>query len=403
VITTRTKCGGCGSGDIEVFLDLGESPLADAFITQDSPPEKWFPLQLGICTACWLVQQMCVPPPADVFNSEYTFYSSASLPKVQYHQALASKILDRYDAQARKLTVEIASNDGDLLQHFKIAGCPTLGIDPAGGPTDVARGRGLDVMVDHFGLTAAKRIRSAHGEAGLIIANHVAAHVPDLDDFFGGVAYLLGTGGVAIIEAQYVGDLLVGNQFDHVYHEHRYFYSMTSLGNVAMRHGLYLQDVELTEPQGGSVQVTLGKREEPNLAVIKLFQRETWLQTREVYAGVQARVDHVRDKLVDLVDNELRAGRRVAGYGASAKSTTLLNYCELNRNKIEYVEDTTPHKIGWLTPGTHIPVVAPGDSPTPDTYLVLVHNYLSAILRRERTFVELGGRFIVPIPMPVLL
>lgn len=399
----RTKCGGCGAAQIEEFLDLGETPLADAFITQDSPPERWYPLQLGVCTACWLVQQMCVPPAADVFNENYTFYSSASLPKVQYHQALAAKILDRYRKQAQRLTVEIASNDGDLLQHFEIAGCPSLGIDPASGPADVARGRGLDVVVDHFGLAAAKRIKNMHGEAGLIIANHVVAHVPDLDDFFGGVAYLLATGGTVIIEAQYVGDLLVGNQFDLVYHEHRYFYSMTSLGNAALRHGLYLQDVELTEPQGGSVQITLGKREEPNLAVVKLFEREMWLQRSEVYAGVQARVDHVRDKLVDLVNNERRAGRRLAGYGASAKSTTLLNYCELGASKIEYIEDTTPSKVGWLTPGTHIPVVAPGDRELPDTYLVLVHNYLSAILRREAKFMGDGGRFIVPIPLPSLL
>jgi novobiocin biosynthesis protein NovU/D-mycarose 3-C-methyltransferase len=259
-------------------------------------------------------------------------------------------------------------------------------------------------MVDHFGLTAARRIKSAHGEAGLIIANHVAAHVPDLDDFFGGIAHLLAASGSAVIESQYVGDLLVGNQFDHVYHEHRYFYSMTSLGNVAMRHGLYLQNVELTEPQGGSVQITLGKREWHSIAVVDLFKREAeWLQDLNTYAGFQGRVDHIRDKLVDLVDHERRAGRRVAGYGASAKSTTLLNYCELSRNKIEYVEDTTPHKIGYLTPGTHIPVVSPGDQSQPDTYLLLVWNYASAILRREADFMAKGGRFIVPIPTPVLL
>lgn len=400
----RVACGGCGSTALDVFLDLGESPLADAFIKQDSPPERWYMLQLAVCGNCWLVQQMIVPPAEDVFNENYTFYSSTSLPKVQYHQALAQKLLTRHRDHARRLTVEIASNDGDLLQHFKIAGCKVLGVDPAVGPATVASSRDLPVMIEHFGLQTAKRIKSQHGEAGLIIANHVAAHVPDLDDFFGGIAHLLTSSGVAVIEAQYIGDFLVGNQFDHVYHEHRYFYSMTSLGNVALKHGLYLQDVALTEPQGGSVQITLGKREEPSLAVIDLFKREaTWLQRHETYAGFQGRVDHIRDKLVELVDNERHAGRRVAGYGASAKSTTLLNYCGLNANKIEYVEDTTPEKIGWLTPGTHIPVVAPGERPPPDTYLLLVWNYLSGVLRREQRFMTDGGRFIVPIPTPVLL
>lgn len=399
----RVVCGGCGSTALDVFLDLGESPLADAFIKQDSPPEKWYPLRLGVCGQCWLVQQMFVPPPSEVFNENYTFYSSASLPKVQYHQALAHKLLARHRDHAKRLTVEIASNDGDLLQHFKIAGCNVLGVDPSTGPAIVAHSRDLPTMIEHFGLTVAKRIKSQYGEAGLIIANHVAAHVPDLDDFFGGIAHLLSPGGSVVIEAQYVGDLLTGNQFDHVYHEHRYFYSMTSLGNVAHKHGLYLHNVELTEPQGGSVQVTLGKREEHSLAVIDLFKREPWLQRHDVYAGFQGRVDHIRDKLVELVDHERHAGRRVAGYGASAKSTTLLNYCKLNTNKIEYIEDTTPQKIGWLSPGTHIPVVSPGERVQPDTYLLLVWNYLSGVLRRERDFISKGGRFIVPIPTPVLL
>lgn len=398
----RVTCGGCGGTDINVFLNLGQTPLADNFTTRDAEPERWYDLQLGVCVDCWLVQQMEVVNGDELFNADYTFYSSTSLPKVNYHQMLAKKLLERHGHRARQLTVEIASNDGDLLQHFKIAGCRTLGIDPAGGPAEVARSRGLETLVTPFSLRTAEQVRESHGPAGLILANHVVAHVADLDDFFAGVAHLLDPLGVAVIEVQYVADLLVGNQFDHVYHEHRFHLSLTSIENVCARHGLVVEDAELTEPQGGSLQVTVG-RGTSRSEVANIRRAEEWLRDPSVYVGVQGRVDHIRYKLTELVDGELRAGRRVAGYAASAKSTTLLNFCGLGVNKISYIVDTTPHKIGRLSPGLRIPIVAPNDRPDPDTYVVLAWNYLPSVLRREADFIAKGGRLIVPIPTPVLI
>lgn len=407
----RTRCGGCGDPRLDVFLDLGDSPLADKFPRPDDFAnsdfvERRYPLQLAVCRVCWLVQLTEVVPGRELYADDYAFYSGASVPKVTYHQRQAATLLARHGELAQRLTVEVACNDGDLLQHFAVAGCKALGVDPAGGPVDVALGRGLHVLHAPFGYDTAWTIRADVGPAGLIIANHVAAHVEDLHDLFTGISYLLADDGVAVVESQYVGDLLTGNMFDHVYHEHRVFYSLTSMMLVAGQHDLVPVDVELVEPQGGSVQVTFargraGAKASPRVEA--LVDREKWLRRSETYAGFQGRVDRIRDRLLELLDAERSAGRRIAGYAAAAKSTTLLNYCGVGPAYLDYVVDTTPYKIGRLTPGTHVSVVAPGDEPEPDTYLLLAWNYLGPVLRREREFTASGGRWVVPIPAPVLL
>lgn len=398
----RDKCGGCGSDNLNVFLDLGRMPLADAFIEIFDSSEAWYPLQLAVCPQCWLVQQMEIVLDDELFNDEYTFFSGTSAPKVKYHAELAKKLLAAHPNGAKQLTVEIASNDGDLLRHFKEAGVPTLGIDPAGGPAAVAREtHGLETIVEPFTLKLARRIRKERGQAGLIIANHVTAHVSDLDDYFSGLEMLLSPNGVAVIEFQYVADLIAGNQFDHVYHEHRFHLSLTSVENIANRHGLFVEHAELVEPQGGSMQITLG-RNGASFAVGELRRAEEWLRDPFTYSGIQGRVNHIKQRLVELIDSEKLAGRRVAGYAASAKGTTLLNYCGLNANKIEYIVDTTPKKIGRVSPGVHIPVVAPGEAPEPDTYLLLAWNYLPNVLKNEADFMARGGKIIVPIPIPMV-
>lgn len=384
----RTACGGCGGRNLQVFLDLGTSPLADAFPTDPTADEPRYPLRLAVCPACWLVQLMDVVPDGDLFGADYGFYSSTSPSIVEYDRRFAAWVTERWPGMP---VVEIACNDGSLLQHF--GDVPAVGFEPASGPAEAARGRGLNVINAAFTRDLAGQITPG---SHLVIAKNVLAHVADLDDFVSGVAALIAGGGVAVFEVQYFADLLLGNQFDHVYHEHRYYFSASSLGRVLERHGLGMRRVLSSPAQGGSLRVVVetGARSPiPN----------PFLDTPAAYAGVQLRAEHLRLGLLELLENERVAGRKVAGYGASAKSTTLLNWCGIGPDQLDHVVDTTPHKIGRYTPGTHIPIAGPGDRPYPDTFLLLVWNYLSGVIRRERQFLDDGGRFIVPIPQPVLL
>lgn len=396
----RDRCGGCGSEDLEVFLDLGKTPLADAFPKDAADPETYYPLELAVCPQCWLVQLLEVVPDDLLFGADYGFYSSTSPSLAAYHEAYAADVLrGEFAEQARRLTVEVACNDGSLLRHFAAAGCRAVGVDPATGAAEAARGRGLTVLAEPFNRKAASRIRNRFGPAGLVIANNVLAHVADLDDFVAGMADLLAVGGAIIVEVQYLPDLIAGNQFDHVYHEHRYFFSLTSLLPILARHGLRIHHVEHTPAQGGSIRVTAVRGAPAESPV----GGESFVTSMATYQTMQGRVHYMAATLRDLLAAQRHEGRKVAGYAASAKSTTLLNFCRIGPELVDHIVDTTPHKIGRVTPGTHIPIVAPGDRTPPDIYLLLAWNYLSGVLRREREFLDDGGRFIVPIPAPVLL
>lgn len=401
-----------------MFLDLGSTPPANTLPTSLTAQETFYPLQLGVCTVCWLVQQMEIVPDDTLYGVDYAFYSGASLPKQTYHRELSRRLLRDYPDQSGVFTVEIACNDGDLLRHFNDVGCPVLGVDPAAGPLKKAAERGLPVAQLFFGRDAAEEIRSDRGQAGLIIANHVAAHVTDLGDFFGGIDLLLANDGVAVIEVQYLMDLLVGNQIDHVYHEHRYHFSLTSLENIAAQHNLFIKDVQHTPAQSGSISVTLTRRPSEATVTAQIHSTEYWLRDSSAYQSLQGRADRIRYQLNTLLAAEEVAGRRVAGYAAPAKATTLLNYCGIGPTQLGYIVDTTPFKVGKFIPGTQIPIVGrrwsgvvselyemtrPVGHELPDTWLLLAWNYLPDVLRREYEFTGDGGRWIVPIPVPTLL
>jgi SAM-dependent methyltransferase len=423
----RDRCGACGSADLHTFLDLGSSPLADAFPVDANAAEATYPLEVAVCRRCSLAQLMEVVPDEELFGADYGFFSSASPSLVAYHAAYAAELLAAYRSQAERLTVEIACNDGDLLRHFADAGCKVYGVDPAPRPAATARAvRGLPVLTAPFGLDTAKEIVSDRGQAGLVVANNVMAHVADLDDWFSGLRELLAPGGIAAIQVQYFPDLLVGNQFDHVYHEHRFYFSLRPVVLVAMKHGLAVKSVERVPAQGGSIKMVIGHGVGyGNIAgapgVERMCAAEEWMDAPGAYDGIQGRADYIRSRLNDLLTAEKAAGRRVAGYAASAKSTTLLNWSGIGPAQLDYVVDTTPWKVGRFTPGTHIPIVSPeqerrdGWDGTPeeilsgvpvkraDTYIALAWNYLGGIIRREREFLDGGGRFIVPIPFPMVL
>jgi hypothetical protein len=392
----RTSCSACGCLELDTFLDLGASPIADAYTAAATEPVERYPLEVAVCAKCRLVQLLEVVDHETLFGTGYSFYSSASAPLSAYHSAYARDVRARHPHLVRRGVVEVGCNDGDLLRHF--ADVPHRGVDPAHGPTDAARARGLDVDTRPFGLAAAHDLRERRGRQGVVFANHVLAHVADVADVLGGIAALLAPDGIGMVEVQYLPDLLVNNAFDLVYHEHRNFFSLSSLEQAALRHGLHVTDAELTDRQGGSLRVTLARTGRPDAQVDRIRASEAWLNSWSAYEGMQGRVERIRDRLWDVLAAELSAGRTLAGYGAPAKATTLLAFCGISADVIPYVVDTTPAKQGRHIPGTGIPILAPDDAPPVDTYLLLAWNYARQIMRNNP-----GHRWIVPIPAPMVL
>lgn len=392
----RTTCSACTSADLQVFLDLGLSPVADAYLAHPDDPVDRFPLELAVCGKCRLVQLLEVLDDVTLFGTGYSFYSSASPPLSKYHEAYALDALTVYPEQVANGVVEIGCNDGDLLRWFPKH--YSLGIDPAAGPAGVARERGLSIRQEPFTLDVAEHLNDLIGRTwGLVIANHVLAHVADVADFLAGMATLMDKDSVAMIEVQYLPDLLVNNAFDLVYHEHRNFFSLTSLESAASRVGLHVFDAELTSRQGGSLRVALSKDNIPSPRVEALRASERWLQDWGPYAGFQGRVDRIRVRLLELLQQAYGLGV-VAGFGAPAKATTLLNYCGINSDMLDYVIDSTPAKQGRFIPGTGLQILTPEDCDPADTFLILAWNYAAEIMRRHTV-----DHWLLPIPAPVLL
>ncbi len=399
----RTRCSACTSADLETFLDLGLSPVADAYLNHPDDHVDRYPLTLAVCGKCRLVQLLEVLDDQTLFGTGYSFYSSASPPLSAYHADYARSVLDRYGDLVQRGVVEVGCNDGDLLRHFSAAECPTLGIDPATGPVEAARNRGLTVYEQAMSARLGEDLRREKQE-GMVIANHVLAHVADVADFLAGLEMLAADDGIVMVEVQYLPDLLVNNAFDLIYHEHRNFFSLTSLEQAAKRAGLHVIDAELTARQGGSLRVTLAKQPLPNTRVDQLRWSEVWLQDWGPYAGFQGRVDRIRTRLLDLLAAETAEGHLIVGYGAPAKATTLLNYCGVDSTILRYVVDSTPAKQGRFIPGTGLQILDPvGPVEPADTYLVLSWNYAAEIMRKNVDFTMREGRWLLPIPSPVLL
>lgn len=391
----RTECGGCAHDNLAQILDLGETPLADEFpaSTEEAEAQRRYPLKLLACEACRLVQLEEVVPDAELFGSSYGFYSGTSSAILDYYDQYAQWIHEHFDSNSQIL--EIACNDGGLLESLRKLGFNrTEGIDPASGPARVAQENGFTVHNEAFTDTW----KRPH-DYDLVIANHVVAHVNDLGAFLRGVRACLSARGKAVIEFQYLPDLLVGNMIDHVYHEHRFFFSLSSFNRAAVVNGLYMERANWINRQGGSMRVTLS-RERPQYAISE-FGNEKWLSLWEPYDSLQGRANHIKSRLLDLINP---ARGLLAGYGAPAKATTLLNFCGLSKRDLSWVVDTTPTKMGKFMPGTNIPIVGPSTEPqTPHQYLLLVWNYLPEILRKESSFIDEGGQFIVPIPYPTVI
>ena len=397
----RSTCSGCGGDDLKQFLDLGASPIADAYTMSPEAHADRHPLQVGVCGDCRLVQLLDVVAHDVLFGTGYSFYTSASAPLSAYHERYAADVIDRIHVTG-SLVVEVGCNDGDLLRHFASAGADVLGIDPATGPLSVAAERGLRTLNEPFGAELAEQILDERGPARLVVANHVLAHVADASDVLRGISTLLAKDGTAMVEVQYLPDLLVNNAFDLVYHEHRNFFSLTTLARAVELHGLHVQAAELTDRQGGSLRVTLGRAAVRSGSVDRLRATETWLESYSAYDGMQGRAERVRARLLQLLASEVGDGRVVAGYGAPAKATTLFNFCGIGADTVRFVTDSTPAKQRRYIPGTGIQILPPDaiSIDDVDTFLLLAWNYLPQILRNHAGW---SGRWIVPFPAPIVL
>jgi SAM-dependent methyltransferase len=403
------RCRACSSSSIVPIIHFGRTPIADRLITKQqlNDPEIFESLTLVFCTNCSLVQISETVPPEVLFSSSYPYFSSVSKSLCEHFAASAASIIAKRELGPDSLVIEAASNDGCMLRNFIYAGIPVLGIDPADAP--VARAREIGVRTRHgfFSRTAAEELVKEHCRADVFLANNVLAHVADLDGFVDGMALVLKPKGQAVIECPYLADLVKQCEFDTIYHQHLCYFSVTSLDALFRRHGMVLVDVERTAIHGGSLRLFVEHSGVPSQRVTDLLaeERGAGLDGYEYFRDFAIRVESVRDHLMELLAELKRQGKRIAGYGAAAKATTLLAFCGIGAETLEYVVDLSTFKQGRYMPGNHLPILAPDQllEDRPDYLLILAWNFASEIIRQQVRYERAGGRFIVPIPSPSIL
>jgi SAM-dependent methyltransferase len=400
------RCRSCGAGECEEVLSVGRTPLANALLTEDdlARPEARYPLDVVRCPACTLVQITETVPPEQLFR-DYAYFSSFSDTMLAHAEALAKRLARERHLGASSLVIEVASNDGYLLRHYRDAGIRVLGIEPARNIARVAEERGIETISEFFDDTLGAALARDGRRADVIHAHNVLAHVPDLNGFVSGIARVLKPGGVAVIEAPYLKDLLDKLEFDTIYHEHLSYFSATALDRLLACHALRLYDVERVPIHGGSLRLFVCPQEAgtgPSAAVTSLLEaEEAWgVGRRASYAAFAARVERLRRDLVDVVRGLKAVGRSVAAYGAAAKGCTLLSYCGLGAADLDFVADRSPHKIGRYMPGARLRIEPPASllERQPDYVLLLTWNFAEEILEQQAEYRARGGRFIIPLP-----
>jgi SAM-dependent methyltransferase len=400
-------CRFCHSALDRVFIDLGMSPLCESYrsVEQMNDMEPFYPLRVYICSRCFLVQLPEHATPDSIF-SEYAYFSSYSDSWLAHVESYAKAITERLELGSRSLVVEIASNDGYLLQYFVRGGIPVLGIEPAGNVAEAAKKKGIPTEVKFFGVSAAKEMCERGRQPDLLIGNNVLAHVPDINDFVAGLKLLLGPNGVLTMEFPHLLRLMENNQFDTIYHEHFSYLSFRAVDRIFSAHGLELFDVEEISTHGGSLRVYAkheGSRKYPvesKVLDLKRRELEAGFESMEFYKSFSQNVMAVKRELLSFLIDAKNKNRHIAGYGAPGKGNTLLNYCGIRTDLLEYTVDRNPYKQGKFLPGTGIPIY-PVDriaETKPDYVLILPWNLKAEIMEQLKSISEWGGRFIIPIP-----
>jgi 2-polyprenyl-3-methyl-5-hydroxy-6-metoxy-1,4-benzoquinol methylase len=411
-VTTTTParafhCRFCAAPLRTTFVDLGMSPLCQTHVTPEQlhEMEPFYPLHAYVCDDCKLVQLQQFVSPDSIF-SEYAYFSSYSTSWVEHARRYTEMAIRRFALDRSSKVMEIASNDGYLLQHFVAAGVPVLGIEPAANVAKVAVERGIPCEVRFFGRETARHVAATHGRPDLLLGNNVLAHVPDLNDFVAGMKILLAPLGVITMEFPHLLQLMRHNQFDTIYHEHFSYFSFVAVSRVFAAHGLTIFDVEELPTHGGSLRIFARHTENAALAEAEaarsLRQREVddGFETLERYRGFGDQVRRTKNNLLKFLIEAKEQGRKVVGYGAPGKGNTLLNYCGIRTDYLDFTVDANPYKQGKYTPGTRIPILAPEAirEARPDDVLILPWNLRHEISRTAGYIREWGGRFVVPIP-----
>jgi len=382
------------------------SPPAEDFLTEDRlhEPETFYPLDVRICDRCLLVQLPTYLAAESIF-SEYAYFSSYSDSWVAHAERLVDEAIRRQGLGPGSRVVEVASNDGYLLQHVLARGITALGVEPAGNIAAVAAAKGIPTLNEYFGQRTAALIVEESGPADYVVANNVFAHVPDLNDFTAGLATLLRPGGLLSIEVGYLARLIEHNEFDTIYHEHFMYYTVLSAESVLSRHGLRILDVEELDTHGGSIRLWVVHDDDarPSMAsveAIKTRERSAGYGEPDGYSGFAQRVEATKHDLLEFLIGERRKGSRIVGYGAPGKANTLLNYCGIRTDLIDFLVDRNPYKHGRFTPGTHIPIYTPEklDEVHPDVILIMPWNLRSEIAAQLAYTREWGARLVVAIP-----
>lgn len=399
-------CRLCHAPLTTTFVDLGMSPLCESFVAADQidQMEPYYPLHVRVCGGCFLVQLQEYVKPEHIFT-EYAYFSSYSTFWVEHARQFCNMITTRLGLGQNSQVFEIGSNDGYLLQHFLPLGIPVTGIEPAANIAEVARQRNIPTLVEFFSLKLARHLKSEGRRPDLIIGNNVLAQVPNINDFTAGIAHLLAPNGVVTLEFPHLERLVDQNQFDTIYHEHFSYFSLITIDRLADTHGLKLIDVEQITTHGGSLRVYLCHADaahavSPRVGILLAHERKIGFEDIESYTRFSKRVHQTKRKLLSFLIQRKEQGARLCGYGAPGKGNTLLNYCGIGTDFLDFTVDRNPHKHGRFTPGMHIPIypVSAVDEARPDYLLILPWNLKSEIIAQMRHVSAWGCKFVVPIP-----
>ena len=404
----KSNCRFCQTPLSKTFVDLGMSPISNAFLKSEQldRAEKFYPLHTYVCDNCFLVQLEEFETPEQIFSNDYAYFSSYSESWLNHCQSYTELMIDKFGFNDNSQVIEIASNDGYLLQYFQQRGVPVLGIEPAANVAKVAEEKGVPTLVKFFGVETAKLLENQGKQADLLIGNNVLAHVPNINDFVGGMKIALKQNGILTMEFPHLLQLMECNQFDTIYHEHFSYFSFLTVEKIFAFHGLILFDVEEIATHGGSLRI-YGKHDtnsdyEVTNRLMNLKNKEIKAQLDQIdtYLGFGEQVKETKRKLLQFLIEIKSQGKTIVGYGAPAKGNTLLNYCGIRTDFLDYTVDRSPHKQGLFLPGTHIPVYHPDkiQETRPDYVMILPWNIKDEIIEQMAHIREWGGQFLIPIP-----